>query len=411
MRLTPPDYYRAPFGAQMAATWNDEAATLYLGGAAWTTGGMSYSLGSAESPSTYPLDAQHCPFDADDLRCRTARQATAFSVLPFEGRGRGEQLCFVTGTAEVGGVYGLYVRCESGFERLLPLPEEVDGERLMAPSQGGDEGLYLTTGAGESALLVATHAATNNGWFYPRDEPTPRMIPVPDEAGDDFGAAAAVIEAPSGYLIFVSAVSAGQLWMYRFDGEEIVLVACGRSEAPWGRALTTGDVDADGVPDLAISGEREVTLLSGASLDTAAAADEVSCVQDALVPQATLAVLRCTSPSGIGACGGSDYGASLAIADLDATGYGVVAVGAPKMEVDDQRQAGAVLIYDQEGELRDVLRASDAREEDAFGASVVRVSQGEREIFAVGATGARAAYLFYCAGAESPPESRRCDSR
>ena len=107
-------------------------------------------------------------------------------------------------------------------------------------------------------------------------------------------------------------------------------------------------------------------------------------------------------------CAGSRFGAALGIADFDGDGRAEVAVGAPRMTVRGLEDAGAVLVFDQAGDLVDARYVSTAAAGDLFGARLATLPQSDRDILAVTAPGASAASIVYCATLAGSGNSPRC---
>ncbi len=407
VRLSPPDFFEGGFADQLAATENEDGATLYVGGPGWSRGGMTFSLGLSESPSLYPHDTEHCLLDDGEVQCRALDQAAGLRRLHLPGDEDAQELCFVTGVARRGAQYGLYGKCEGGRSFLLPLPAGVDGAQLMNADEDDPTGTRVSSSAGTDQLLLASSAARSLAWFYPPGQDVPVLLPYPDEATSDLGRSLAVARVASGYLLVLGAPRQGALFVYRYDGESATTLGCLQGEEGFGRTLAAGDMDGDGADDVAVAATRSVTLLSGARLEDLSALDS-GCAPEETLEQWRNSRIPCSPTVGVGGCGGSDFGVSLAIADLSGTGHGIVGIGAPKISVHNQARAGVVFAYDFAGQLRDVLRISDPQEDDLLGQSVVRVSQEGREIFAVGARRARFAYLFYCSNDAESVTSARC---
>jgi hypothetical protein len=99
-------------------------------------------------------------------------------------------------------------------------------------------------------------------------------------------------------------------------------------------------------------------------------------------------------------CQQSEFGAALAVGDLDGNGDGEVIVGAPKMTARGQKNAGSLLVYDipstGAATLVDTKSMSSAESGDELGRSIVTPHAGKRDIIAAGAPGHGKAALFYC---------------
>src|SRR6185436_11527713 len=114
--------------------------------------------------------------------------------------------------------------------------------------------------------------------------------------------------------------------------------------------MATGPIDADTADDLVISDPVNVTVLSGAALFGMPKTNSTECSFASLPEKALIASFGCGQTPSISGCEASDFGAAVEVADLDGDGDGEVIVGAPTMKVRDQDRAGALLVYDLEGE-------------------------------------------------------------
>jgi len=89
-----------------------------------------------------------------------------------------------------------------------------------------------------------------------------------------------------------------------------------------------------------------------------------------------------------------------------------VVVGAPRIKVRDVAEAGALLVYDAEGDDEEALleaRFSSASESaDFLGSSVAAVSVDGRDVLLAGAPGKGKATLFYCSSLTPAGASARC---
>jgi hypothetical protein len=198
-------------------------------------------------------------------------------------------------------------------------------------------------------------------------------------------------------LVAVGAPGAGHVWL--FSGETGQAVGCLGGIEGLGRALASGRVDDDDVDDLVVADATNVTVVSGAALSGLTPAAVIECTLGALPAGAIIASFGCGSRDSTAGCPG-EFGASLDVGDLDGDGDGEVIVGAPGMTVRGHTNAGAVSVYDAEGDdpayLSDQLFLSSAEDNERLGATVGAARITGRDVIAAGAPGGTRAALFYC---------------
>jgi hypothetical protein len=160
-----------------------------------------------------------------------------------------------------------------------------------------------------------------------------------------------------------------------------------------GKALASGDVTGDGKDDLIVTDNGNAYVISGASLDLQppTAPDVVSDCATTLIDGAIKAACK-------GDCSSSDFGASVAVGNLDGKGGGEVIVGAPGMKV--RKRGGAVLLYridsGNTATLTDTLFMSSAKGGDRIGETVAAARLDDRSVVVAGGAGGSKAAVFFC---------------
>lgn len=225
--------------------------------------------------------------------------------------------------------------------------------------------------------------------------------------------------------LFAGAPGAGAAYAMRQDPSDPMRFtargcAPGRGGSGFGGVLAAGDFDGDGLADVAVSAKRgipdranTVRVFLGARLPDVGAG-EPSC-EGSPWPGIDL---ECGADDGV-RCEGSDFGASLAAADLDGDGRDELLVGMPGATVDGSARAGAVFVapFTAAGgrTARGVyLRAAGPSEGEEVGAAVSAMRVGGRDEPLVGSSsGVR---VFACSGLDAdkpnaPGLDERCQPR
>ncbi len=393
------------FGNRLATTTVEDRVRLFVLGSPGRHGGASYDLGLADSPSLEASDAGHCTGDGD--LCYLAAQPVALPRGPDTGEEL--ELCLVAGLGTRfdgdGETTGLITRCEAGgadVQFAYPLPNGTIANRateLLGKNIG--DAVLLGTNATGPKLLVAVWPQERHAWFYlPRtDRPIELMLP-PGSDGDK-PTALAVVREEDGWLVAIGASKVGHVWLIRVtsDGQSTPVGCLGGLDG-LGRALTAGPVARGNHDDLVLADDHHVHVLSGKALATLPPVANPSCSLTSLPANTLMASFSCGQTPSVSGCESSDFGAALAVGDVDGDGDGEVIVGAPLMSVRGEDSAGAILLYDVEGknphELTEVKFISSAEQGDHLGESLATPRIDGRHVIAAGAPGGGKAVIFYC---------------
>lgn len=407
------------FGTSLATATVGDSVTLLVGGSPLKSGGAEFELGTGESPTLEARDTGHCL--GSDAPCFFS--STPVALARAQGPGKEPRpLCFVDGGGTASGDSGIAVRCTDDVEYALPVPDVVN--TLLEFSYKNAQPTPFRFGAdhGPDPTLLATADEESAVWFYPALSKTPIDLPNPVESKgrwkkEQLRTLSVARVDDTARLFGVGVPSEGTVRLFLApDGATASYIGCIGGTSGFGRAFATGPVvKGDDGDELVVSDDSVVYVFDSAKLATLAPTLDGDCSLGALPEGALVTSFTCGSTKNISGCGSSEFGAALAVGDLDGDKDGEVVVGAPGMTVRHTDRAGALIIYDVEPpqspkehlyDFRDIAFLSSAEEDDQLGRSIALPDLGDRHVIAAGAPGGGKTALFYCAFPEITGE--RC---
>jgi hypothetical protein len=400
--LKKPGALQAGFGDGLATLEGEASVQLLAIGSSPSSRGAAFELGTGETPLIDALDVGHCERQGDE-RCASLPQPVGLARA--QGPDEEYAFCFITGIGQSGDSSGLLVRCEDDTQFVLPVPEQVEREiiepYLELESLPGV--VHLAVDRAEAPAVLAGVPLLGLAFFYSPLSRTPVPLPAAaNDLGDSYGNAVAVLRAASDRVFAVAAPESGQVWLFKLQREAAAAtpIGCLGGITGFGRALAGGLVDADEFEDLVVSDAHNVTVFSGAVLAELPVTDSTACSLAALPEAGLIASFGCGSTQGVSGCPRSEFGQTLAVGDLDGDGDGEVVVGAPGMTVRGESNAGALIVYDVEGDephgFSEVIFASSLEANDRLGSALSTPRLSGRHIVAAGAPGGSKTLLFYC---------------
>jgi hypothetical protein len=397
--LEKPGSMKQGFGISVATAKHDQEVEVLVGGGVGVSGAALYAIGDGESPGTTSIDTGYCSGSA--LPCYLASSLAGFGTAT--GPDHEHTLCFGVGAGSVSG-NGIIARCQDASEYTLTIPNRAETVLNSALIDVQPDDFPLATDRTDHPSLLASSPTARVAWFYPAQSlefsqlEVPKDLPIDD---DTFGKSLAVLSVGDGRVYAVGVSNKNEVLLWKSDGSKSSsYIGCLGGTPGFGRALAAGKVNRDDDADLVVSDNVNVHVIDGRALFDLPETTSSDCSFASLPAGALLDSFGCGSNKSLSGCDGSEFGAALAVGDLDGDGDGEVIVGAPSMTVRDLSQAGALLVYDAEtptdSTLADAKFLSSAEQGDQLGRSIATPSIKGRDIIVAGAPGNGKAGLFYC---------------
>jgi hypothetical protein len=396
-----PSEIRSGFGTSLSSvTGDDDRALLLVHGASGYAQAALFDLGSNDAPLTSALSDGICSNDSGTCYLATSSAPLRHAVGPS---GREFDNCFAVGVGKkLDGGPGVLIECESREGFTLGVPEEFAGALQNSLNRAQPEIVALASNDSEPQALVVGSEARQTAFYYPALGAAPQLLSGGALTTDGFGATVAVADVLGKRLIAVGSPTQSVVHLFAAEANaEPAHLGCLHGEDGFGRALAVGAISADDSPELAVSDAGSVQVFEASKLLELELGPLSDCAElDDLPGSVLYASVSCSETGAVTGCASSDFGAALAVGDVDGDGDGELVVGAPGMKARDVAGAGAVAFFDlddpDEGRALDLKFVASARDGDRLGTALTAARVASRHVIAAGIPGSGRTAVFYC---------------
>ncbi len=401
--LDKPSGVGAGFGSAMTALSHDDRGLLLVHGTPGRSRAALFDVGTGTSPLEDALSDNFCTNETGGCFLGSSSAPIPLGVGPS---GKEVLNCYALGLGEkLDNPAGILIECEDKTVFTIAVTPMLRSEIEEGLGNALSEVVALSSDEREEPALVAGFDTFATALYYPKIDAGFVELDAPRPRGPGFGRTVNVTRVADRNLAVVGAPEQDSIHLFSVeDGDAPVpaYLGCIRGGDGFARTLASGQIFDDvAAPVLAVADLEQVLLFDTAALLALDAGAEAECVPLESLPRGVeVTRVKCGETGAVQGCGASDFGASLAIGDVDGDGDGELVVGAPGMSARDVSNAGAVAYFDLEDpddtQITDLKFIASAESGDRLGTSLAMARIESRHVVATGIPGSGRSAIFYC---------------